>query len=160
MTSLFEKRLTRFMDRLHFSQTIRDYFNIKNGKNDNFNFIIKKYGKALLFNISFRKKYFYKIENLPIEINALILSFCEDQINIKIHITYEDDYPFSYPIWHLISVDHNICTLLNLEEYYDYMVANHNSAYKKNWSPAIDIDIDILDFIRKILHFDFVLEYK
>ena len=101
----------------------------------------------------------YNFEHLPIEICNEIRKFYKfDYIKICIKINYNEDYPFKHPNWNLIHVKHNLDLSINLENYYKEIVQYHNSLNKKNWSPAIDIHIDILDFIQKINHFDYMMD--
>jgi hypothetical protein len=39
------------------------------------------------------------------------------------------------------------------------IIQKHNEQYQHYWSPSTDIEQDILDFLRKINHFDVLLEY-
>jgi hypothetical protein len=48
---------------------------------------------------------------------------------------------------------------MDLTEYYKEIIQKHNEQYQHYWSPATDIEQDILDFLRKINHFDVLLEY-
>jgi hypothetical protein len=49
---------------------------------------------------------------------------------------------------------------INLYEYYKYIVDSHNEIMKHSWSPAIKIDVDILYFILKINHFEYLFNYE
>ena len=64
-------------------------------------------------------------------------------------------YPFSPPVWWLVACDDRlISSLPNAEEYYQYIITNHNNTNNTSWSPAIELSSDILQFITRIHHFD------
>ena len=101
----------------------------------------------------------YNLNNLPLDINSLIASYyTPNYIHLKIQITSPEDYPFNPPIWKIISVKHSL--KINLYEYYKYIVDSHNKIMKRNWSPAIKIEGDILYFITKINHFEHLFNYE
>ena len=101
----------------------------------------------------------YKFNNIPLEINSLIASYyTPNYIHLKIQITSPEDYPFNPPIWKIMSVKHSL--KINLYEYYKYIVDSHNKIMKRNWSPAIKIETDILYFITKINHFEHLFNYE
>lgn len=94
------------------------------------------------------------IRGLPPEINRMISEYLPSYITLQIRLDYTDNYPFDAPKWSLISCDDRLASSLkNAEEYYKYLIDNHNSVYSQCWSPAIDIDRDILMFIVRINHF-------
>jgi hypothetical protein len=101
----------------------------------------------------------YNLNDLPLDINSLIASYyTPNYIHLKIQITSPEDYPFNPPIWKIISVKHSL--KINLYEYYKYIVDSHNKIMKRNWSPAIKIEGDILYFITKINHFEHLFNYE
>jgi hypothetical protein len=91
-------------------------------------------------------------------INDIIATYATDIINIKIKINHYDDYPFKFPVWNLTTLLYNIKYPLNLRDYYKYIIDNHNNRYKTDWSPAIGVEKDILEFISKINHFDYLID--
>ena len=98
----------------------------------------------------------YDILELPIEINRLIASYNINYITITIKIILGGNYPFTKPTWVLDNVEQSMMTTINCMEYFTYMVEKHN-IYNENWSPIIEIDKDILEFIQKINHFDYLI---
>ena len=101
----------------------------------------------------------YNLNNLPLDINSLIASYyTPNYIHLKIQITSPEDYPFNPPIWKIMSVKHSL--KINLYEYYKYIVDSHNKIMNHSWSPAIKIDVDILYFIAKINHFEYLFNYE
>ena len=101
----------------------------------------------------------YNLNNLPLDINSLIASYyTPNYIHLKIQITSPEDYPFNPPIWKIMGVKHSL--KINLYEYYKYIVDSHNEIMKHSWSPAIKIDVDILYFILKINHFEYLFNYE
>lgn len=101
----------------------------------------------------------YKFNNIPLEINSFIASYyTPNYIHLKIQIKSVEDYPFNPPIWKIMDVKHSL--KINLYEYYKYIVYMHNEIMKHSWSPAIKIDVDILYFILKINHFEYLFNYE
>jgi len=102
------------------------------------------------------------IKYLPEEINKIINSYLSDDINIKIKIKYLDNYPYHAPIWRLEEIEHNINLNihLNLEDYMEYLIDNHNYGYSKNyWSCGLNIQTDILNFLVKFNSIKYIEEY-
>ena len=158
-------RFTRFIERFK-DTNIEDYFEIlKQNNKENIKCQIKteliENQNIICFEIHFFKDsdYFYNFFKLPDEINNEIYKFYNKEfINIKMSIHYGNNYPFHPPIWKLLDVKNNINIHINIFDYYAEIINNHNSAYKKDWSPAIDIHHDILDIIQKINHFEYMLK--
>ena len=167
-------RITRFAD-LFSDITIEDYFGVKSIPNTHLKFNIIKYNNEILFIIKYIKKNtLYKFD-LPLELNSLIASYTDDYIIIKIRISYGKDYPFKPPIWSLFNVDTNIHNpVLDLKQYYKYLVDLQNDQYKlfivdnfvnnnymytnhNQWSPAITIDKELISFITRINHFEYII---
>ena len=74
---------------------------------------------------------------------------------------FPSSYPFHPgPTWSLIDVEYNIKTLLNLKEYYTYLVDTHNNSNSNDWSATTLIDKDILKFFGKMNYFEHILEYN
>ena len=154
-----QTRYNTFLSHLN-NSSIENYFGIINQPNKTLNFTIKREENEVYFTISFVKYYNIDIKRLPKEINDIISTYASDSINIKLKILHYDDYPFKHPVWSLLDVFYNINLPINLIEYYNYIVKNHNDRYNMDWSPAICIEKDILEFIQKINHFDALIEYK
>jgi hypothetical protein len=47
---------------------------------------------------------------------------------------------------------------LDLFDYYQNIIYNHNLQYFNYWTPVTDIEKDIIDFIRKINHFEILID--
>jgi hypothetical protein len=96
------------------------------------------------------------IRELPPEINRAIAEYLPSYITLSLRIDYTNTYPFDIPRWSMISADDRLASSLkNAEEYYNYIITTHNTTYHHhNWSPATDIDKDILQFMIRINHFD------
>jgi hypothetical protein len=152
-----EKRLSRFITHME-NSSMEKYFGIVCKPGTKLQISIQKEETTLILHIRFIKTYSFDIMNLPSEINNIILSYTSEYIDISLDITYLGRYPFVQPIWYLSNVLTNIVEPLDLTEYYKYIVNNHNEGYKTGWSPAIDIEKDILYFITKINHFDYIIE--
>jgi hypothetical protein len=159
--SIVQRRIARFQNTFR-DISLENYFGIINDKNKLvFNILHNEIEEEIIFTIKFRADYkCYDIVELPIDISRLIASYNEYFINIQIKISFPQDYPFTEPTWILLEVEDNIVSRLNLFEYFTYMVDNHNNQYKRdfNWRPIIEIEKDVLEFIQKINHFDYILE--
>lgn len=96
------------------------------------------------------------IRELPPEINRAIAEYLPSYIILSLRMDYTTSYPFDIPKWSLVSCDDRLASSLkNAETYYKDIVDIHNNTYQQhNWSPAIDIDKDILQFMIRINHFD------
>ncbi|MEI7488122.1 MAG: hypothetical protein WCJ72_12075, partial [Chryseobacterium sp.] len=79
----------------------------------------KENENEILLTFSFLKKHkLIDILVLPVEVNDIIASYCEEFITMKISILHPPDYPFVPPVWHLLHVQHNVTSPLNFQEYY------------------------------------------
>lgn len=164
------RRVNKFYNQFH-NNSIEEYFGIPNNDQSHITcrFTINEENEddleppTITITICFQKKNnkIYDFKKLPKEMNQLIASYYEfDTIHIETIISFPFLYPFHPPVWNLFLVKHNINHPMNLTEYYQEIVDNHNHQYEHYWSPATNIEQDILDFIRKINHFDVLLEYK
>ena len=160
------KRYLHFISNLQ-GKSIQDYFDIKieqfNSSDYKLNFTINKVDEDILLNVLFIKKCTLFNFTLPIELIRIINSYANDKIDITFKITIPCSYPFTPPYWMLIRVKHNfvIEQSLSLEEHYKFIIKIHNFCNdKKIWSPATDIEKDILLFISRINHFEYLLEHK
>ena len=114
--------------------------------------------KKFLLNFIYIKKIKYiQFVNLPEDINHEIYSFLSPQyINVTYEMTIDNDFPFTPPTWTLYSI-HYKCTLeLNIQEYYNYLIQNHNDESIRNWSPAIKLEQEILRLIARLNHFHYL----
>jgi hypothetical protein len=98
---------------------------------------------------------------LPIELIRYVQSYLVEHIELYIRSVYTRDYPFVAPIWTLLDVRHTLGPLLKswhgemtLYHYYLNKINEHNQYYTIDWSPAISISNDLLDFIRRVNHFE------
>jgi len=98
----------------------------------------------------------HNIIELPPEINGLISEYLPSYITLELRMDYTPTYPFDNPRWSLVSCDDRLASSLkNAKEYYRYIIHTHNTTYHQdNWSPATNIDKDILQFMVRINHFD------
>jgi len=121
--------------------------------------LIKKPTKITLHIHFFKYENVFNFNNLPIEIIREIKEYGNHYIDMKIDICFPRNYPFVEPLWCLKSIKHNIKLEqpLNIKDYYNYIIDNHNKINKKNWSAATKIESDILEFLRKINHFDYLV---
>lgn len=157
-------RLTRFQEKFQ-NKSIEDYFDIVGeNSNETINFTCNVMNEIINLEIKFVKRntLIYDIHELPLDISRKIFEYYNtDFIFININIIYHNrNTPFIAPIWYLNNVKHNLTIPIDLTEYYNDIIAYHNSLNRIQWSPAIDVDKDMLDFIQKINHFDYMLNNK
>lgn len=145
------------------------YFGLEVPKNDTISITMDPYNLNktgerfyhLGLNITYTTPGFYaNIANLPVEICDSIFAFSCQVLELKVQITFTDTYPFEPPFWTLTEVKNTIPKAnlpypkYELSDYYQNVIYMHNKNNRTgNWSPAIDIEKDVLNFIRKIHHF-------
>jgi hypothetical protein len=105
--------------------------------------------------------------DLPIELWTVVQSYLFDRIQLYLEVLYPREYPFLPPVWNLLEVEHNLgdihkewSGINTLSYYYKDKVNEHNQEYRDIWSPAISIVNDVLDFIRRINHFDEIVHVR
>ena len=128
------------------------------------------------------------ISTIPIELLRIVYSYASHEyIQLTFMITFPVDYPFSPPTWSLEEEKNNLSfSALNHTTIYDYFqvfTSVHNEQYRREdinhteeelsimsdfhrkrsidyyyWSPAITIEKDILCFIKRINHFQYILQ--
>jgi hypothetical protein len=119
---------------------------------------IKNPTKITLRIYFFKSENIYNFNNLPIEIIREIQEYGNHFIDMEIDIYFPNRYPFIQPLWCLKNIKHNIKLEqpINIENYYYNIINNHNNQNKKCWSAATKIETDIVEFIRKINHFEYL----
>jgi ubiquitin-protein ligase len=159
MTGILERRFQRFEEINNIN--LKEYFGIIDTPQRIVNIDATHNNEAVICTVSFKEvNKMVNIECLPMDIIREISSYLNCYLTIKTKIVYPQDYPFDPPQWSLVCVRHNIESRLNLKEYYEYLVETHNNQYSVDWSPAIHINVDILDFIRRLNNFDYLLECR
>ena len=160
MTGILSRRFQRLEQYVN-NTNLKDYYGIVDTPERSVNVDAVQKNSETLFTICFKENIpMVNIKCLPMDIICKIASYLNCSLTIKTKIIYPAAYPFEPPQWSLVCVKHNIESRINLKEYYEYLVETHNNKYRLDWSPAIHIDIDILDFISKINHFDYLIECR
>jgi ubiquitin-protein ligase len=155
MTSIINRRFTEFNHSIEKHGSVTKYFGIPGDIDINYS----KVGTKMQLDIRFFKKGEPFNFNLPIEMVQLITAYSNHFIDISLDIVFPRDYPFRPPVWRLKEVKHNIkIGSLDVDEYYENIVKNHNRQHKRSWSPATCIEKDILYFIQRVNHFEYLLE--
>lgn len=97
---------------------------------------------------------------IPIEVIREVQSYLIHQIELFLRMNFTREYPFVAPIWTLLDVQPSLCTRFHeiLFRYYQDKTEQHNQYYNIHWTPAISIAGDILDFIRRVNHFEEIFE--
>ena len=165
------RRWNRFQQLLN-RNTIENYFGIIPKEKDTISFTMDKDPENMFCTLNVK----YTTQNtptqlvdfkgLPHEICGLISEYTCNTIDLKFKITFSEMYPFSAPIWSLIEAKNDMTHLPKgfvLSEYYQELVDRHNSHYNiwgYNWTPSITICTDVLLFIEKLHHFDFISQYS
>lgn len=159
MTTTLDRSYLSFIKNLQ-KNSIENYFGIKPHDNSKINITISNIvDNNMVLNIRFIKREdFYNLNNLPMEIIKIIHSYGNYYIDITLNILFPEQYPFDRPIWSLSKISHNIELQqpLEIEDYYKYLIQNHNNPPERYWSHT-SIEKDILEFIQKINHFEFLL---
>ena len=158
MVTLFIKRYEKFQNKIKDS-SINKYFGIID-PNVNITLNKKNNEEILYLNIFYLKpqeKIYFKL--FPNEINDLVHSYLNEYIDIEAKILYPLDYPFQPPIWSLTKNISNFDFKNLLYSICEYAITCHNNQHTRDWSPATDIEKDILDFIRKINTFEYIFDY-
>jgi hypothetical protein len=159
MNGILERRFQRFEQENN--SNLKEYFGIIDTPQRIVNINATHNNEAVICTVSFKEvNKMINIRCLPMDIICKISSYLNCYLTIKTKIVYPQDYPFDPPQWSLVCVRHNIESRLNLKEYYEYLVETHNNQYSVDWSPAIHINVDILDFIRRLNNFDYLLECR
>lgn len=139
------------------NNSITAFFNLPD-KNLNFNIEYHNdhYNLLIFYN---KQGVYFEFPQLPSELNAYIWKFNVIKINIKFKINSGGNYPFLPPIWELIDLNHNINSYIDLHDYYRYIVDTHNNKNNiiNSWSPANRLIKDLLEFIMRINHFDYLV---
>ena len=164
----------RFHDftRLVGNTSIVDYLGIVPRKNEKLSFKMDMFPEErhCIFSVNFVTQNAPTLKpsfNLPVELCDIINSYTSNFISLKFKIQYHVNYPFQQPVWSLISEQNDMTHLpknIVLSEYYQDIVERHNGQYRElsrgyNWSPAITIRTDMINFVMKILHFDTIADF-
>ena len=165
------RRWNRFQQLLN-NTKIETYFGIIPKEKDKISFTMEKDPENMfcILNVQYMTQStpnnVLDFAGLPPEICRLITEYTCKTIDLKFKITFCDMYPFSAPVWSLIDEKNDMTHLPKgfvLSEYYQDLVDRHNSHYNTwgfNWSPSITICTDVLLFIEKLHHFDFISQYS
>jgi hypothetical protein len=167
------RRWNRFQQLLN-NTTIETYFGIIPQKNDKISFTMEKDPNDMFCILTAKyttqntPKKVFVFTKLPQEICKLISEYtCNiNTIELKFKITFCNMYPFEAPVWSLIEEKNDMTHLPKgfvLKEYYQDLAERHNSHYNTwgfNWSPSITICTDVLLFIERLHHFDFISQYS
>ena len=139
------------------SQSLVKYFGLKHNY-DVFEIVPQKTDtNKLTLNIQVVKKHYHDFKYLPSDISNFISEYLPEYIYICVEITFPSEYPFKPPIYTLLSTKYNIKLPISIDRYYATIVDNHNLQYKREWTAAMDIEKDILYFICRINHFEYLL---
>lgn len=119
---------------------------------------IKKTTKITLHIQFFKNENMYNFDDLPIEIIHKIQEYGNHFIDMEIDIYFPNQYPFIQSLWSLKDIKHNIKLeqSVSIKEYYSNIINIHNKQNTASWSPATKIETDIVEFIRKINHFEYL----
>ena len=152
--------------------SIVDYLGILPRKNEKLSFTMEQFPEERysIFSVDFvtqNTPTLVPTFNLPLELCHIIKSYSSNFISLKFKIEYHYNYPFVQPKWSLISEDNDMTHLpknIVLSNYYQDIVERHNGQYRElsrghNWTPAINIRTDMINFIMKILHFDIIADF-
>lgn len=174
MKKLFNKQCKKIENILFKYKTFEKYLNIQNNDNEQLRITIGKpkqskgdYILTINLNILFIRKInihmillnkIMKKNNIATDLFFRITNtYLPSKIDMNIKICFEKEWPFYPPHWELYSIKTNIKPQqIELKNYYKYVIQNHNNMNGFYWTPAISIEKDIIEFIQKINHFEFI----
>jgi len=164
--AILERSYDHFVNNFE-NSSIENYFGINTNDNSKLKISISELKKSrfrfiptkITLHIQFFKnENSYNFNNLPIEIIREIQEYGNHFIDMEIDIYFPNQYPFTPPLWRLKKIKHNIKLEqpLSIKEYYSNIIKNHNKQNTIGWSAATKIELDILEFILKINHFEYL----
>jgi hypothetical protein len=167
MPSFFLARYYNLLEQLKQYNTFNDFFQIEHNDEREGNTHIdiesrqSEYAIYIVIQYQQAPSIKYDFTHLPDEICDHIHHYLGEYIELTFQIKYSNtSFPFDPPIWGLYSITHNLRVLnggLTIEDYYKYIVQNHNDQNERSWSPAISISADILTFITRVYPFEHIL---
>ena len=163
-SGIVERSRQKFLNHVSNNTSIAEYFEIK-PKNGSLEFTVTNFVNGRYkFTVKYKRNYLAKHDfvNLPTELNDIINSYLDDFIIIELIVDLRHNYPFSKTILNVIKVEDSYSTRLpiKLYDYYNKIAKNHNKMNNQNnWSPALDLKLDMLLFISRIHHFEVFDDY-
>ena len=156
---IMRRRLDAFFQKFE-NKSLEDYFELNQNDGSLKVCVDRIHENEMILTIQKQKECpVYDFDVLPLELSRMISVYNAQIIHMQLKIVFSPDYPFSQPIWSLMNVEQTFLSPpINLQDYYSYLVDNHNSQYSIFWTPAIDVEKDILDFIRKINYFEYLYQ--
>lgn len=166
MTDLlyFNRHYDRFLHNCNINQ-LHTHYNIPTKQNERKNIYLQKFHDYCLLYI----EYSYSIDTgndctfghlkwkkLPVEIIDIVEAYAKKCIKLVIKIDYQAGFPFAPPEWSLHSLQHNLNSPVDLNEYYEYICSIHN---KVGFTYLLGIEGDVAEFISRIDYFDQVVEH-
>ena len=140
--------------------SIENYFGIHTDPDSTLHMKLFQTGvDTLLFRIEFQKPNTVHLDELCQDVHTVIDAYLQTRIYAEFELAYPDSYPFKPPTWSLVLLRHTLP--LDLKEHYEYLVNNHNDQNNLDWSPAIRIEKDILEFLQTFMkHFHYLYDKK
>lgn len=161
MDSRLKHRLNRLYSIMDVTP-LEKYYGLETNSNEKITFSVLSVNteeKEIILTISFTQTpSIYNFENLPLEVIRDITSYNYHFVHLKIKIKFPDGYPFIAPVWNLLEIRNKLNTHVNVKEYYEYIIENHNRQNSNNWTPITYIEKDILMFLLRINHFEYFTE--
>lgn len=107
--------------------------------------------------------YTHKTDNLfllPEEISKHIYSFLEpDFITFTLEIYVPENFPLMHPIWSLKDLNTEAKNKKFIYNYIKHRLNLHNHQYRLYGFPSVTLEKNILDFITKINHLEYLFFY-
>jgi hypothetical protein len=158
--------------RLESSDNLAPYYGIQMSPCESIHMLLEKKHDHENDHLLFHVKYFTKnqksicesmIQYLPQDICNYIEEYSGNHLDVTYKIQFPHNYPFRPAVWSLCNFTSTIPHKseayggLSLNGYYQYIATLHNekmmpteSSEVSNWTPAITIEKDVLDFITRI----------
>jgi hypothetical protein len=150
MTNIILRRLNRFLEKFD-TIILVNYFQISHdGMFLDFQVSRCSEFELLFVGKAIRTHKLLNFVELPIDLSRLIYSFLLDTIQVNFKMRLPNDYPFIAPIWSVSEIRNNFLQdNTEINSYYNNIIQRHNLR-NRNWTPAHEIEKDILNIVEEI----------
>lgn len=124
------------------SQSIQLYFNVP-GKYK----FYREDANTFLFTTDYEYMPSCNIDNLCVDISKYIASFLYRRSTCTFRVIFTNDYPYRSPVWSIVSMKTN--EHADFQKVVDTQMQQYNAYH--GWTPAITLEVDILNMITLIL---------
>lgn len=165
MDTYFHSRYHCFLQQIRQYESLNDFLQIAphNEKGESTHIDFTREQEKIYVTIKYKRvpttKYNFKY--LPDDVCNHIYDYLGEYIVLVFEIDYSKRcFPIVCPTWNLYHSRDNIGLLskeLSVNDYYKYIVQNHNTQNERLWSPATSIWSDILIFVTRVYPFEYTV---